>query len=372
MANQDDIIIIKTVENITTSVLDYFLNIALITPIEEGDLLDEQTFSPSGKEEYATLDAVAEKFKTTSKIYKIARDVFAQKTNNGINQSNLKRLVILKKEGTDETYEKALTRIAYKNSYFVLINPTADEDVTSAYSWVGNYRKLLFAQTNSEDVVSDGEEDIASTLKKKNATRGVMYYHKDADEESLNGSLCSILASYPIGGKSASYKRPTGITVDELTDTEEGYLDSKNVNYYVPFIGGAGDYSTRYLTSANGVTLSGDEIEKIIAIDRTALSLQSALMDGLEEDLPYDDNGGTILYSKVNSVYAELKNEGIFAEDSVDEETGETLKSYTINVLPRATVKKNYPDYFAQKMFIIETTVQLAGSGKKVMITLAY
>jgi hypothetical protein len=95
-------------------------------------------------------------------------------------------------------------------------------------------------------------------------------------------------------------------------------------------------------------------------------------MDALEQDIPYDDNGGTIVYSKVNSVFAELKKEGIFAEDSIDEETGEATKSYTINVLTRANVKKNYPDYFAQKMFIVETEVQLAGSGKKVMLTLAY
>ena len=66
------------------------------------------------------------------------------------------------------------------------------------------------------------------------------------------------------------------------------------------------------------------------------------------------------------------KRERIFAEDSVDEETGEMDKSYTIKVLPRATVKKYYPEYFAQKMFIAETTVNFAGSGKKVMLTLAY
>jgi hypothetical protein len=371
MAQQDDIIIIRTVENITTSILDYFLNIALVTEIEEDDLVSGVTFSTSGKEEYSSLSAVAEKFDTTSKIYKIAKDVFTQKSNTGINQSNLRRLVILEKKSTDETFEACLNRIGYKNSYFVILNPKQDSDITSVNDWVSGYRKLLFAQSNSADVATDSTDDIASTLKAQNASRCAMYFHNE-EEESLNAALAAILASYPIGGKTASYKKPTGITVDELTDTQEGNLANKNVNYYVPYIGGAGDYSTRYLTSDNGVTLSGDEIEKIIAIDRTVLSLQSSLMDALEQDIPYDDNGGTIVYSKVNSVFAELKNEGIFAEDSVDEETGETIKSYTIEVLTRATVKNNYPDYFAQKMFIVNTEVQLAGSGKKVMLTLAY
>ena len=118
--------------------------------------------------------------------------------------------------------------------------------------------------------------------------------------------------------------------------------------------------------------MSGDEIQKVIDIDRTILSLQAGLMDALEQDIPYDDNGGTIIFDKINSVYAQLKRERIFAEDSVDEETGEMDKSYTIKVLPRATVKKYYPEYFAQKMFVAETTVNFAGSGKKVMLTLAY
>lgn len=373
MAQQDDIILIQTIESVTTSILDYFLNIALVTEIATEDLVSGQVFSPTGKEEYASLSAVADKFVTTSKVYKIARDIFAQKSNNGVNQSNFRRLVILRKETDDATFEDCLDRIGYANSYFVVINPTTDADINSANNWVSTFRKMLFAQTNSEDVISDASSDIASTLKAKKSGRCALYYHNNVEEESLAGGMASILASYPVGSKSASYKRPTGITVDNLTDTEEAYLASKNTNYYVPYIGGAGDYSTRHLTSDNGVVLSGDEIQKVIAIDRTVLSLQSALLDGLEEDLPYDDNGATRLYDKVNGVYAQLKKEGVFAEDAVDEETGEALKSYKIKALsPRGEIKKHYPDYFAQKMFIIETEVALAGTGKKVLITLAY
>ena len=371
MAQQDDVIIIRTVENITTSILDYFLNIALVTEISDDELVAGQTFSTSGKEEYASLSAVAEKFTTDSDVYKIARDVFAQKTNNGINQSNLRRLVVIRKEELDVTFEACLNRVGYKNSYFVILNQKNDTDIDSANGWVSGYRKILFVQVNNADVASDSEDDIASKLKLKNAGRCAMYYH-EVDGEHLAGAIASILASYPVGGKTASYKKPSGITVDELSDGTEAYLKAKNVNYYVPFIGGAGDYSTRYLTSDNGVVSNGDEIQKVIDIDRTILTLQAGLMDALEQDIPYDDNGGTIIYDKINSVYAQLKRERIFAEDSVDEETGEMDKSYTIKVLPRATVKKYYPDYFAQKMFIAETTVNFAGSGKKVMLTLAY
>lgn len=371
MAQQDDIIIIRTVESITTSILDYFLNVSLVTEISDEDLVDEQSFSPSGYEEFASLPAVAEKFTPDSDVYKIARDIFAQKTNTGKNQSNIKRLIVIRKTEGDASFEACLNRVGYKNAYWLICNAKTDEDIKSVNNWVSQFRKLQITQTNSADVISSETTDVATELKKINAGRTALYYHS-TNEESLSGAIASILAGYPIGGKSASYKRPTGITVDALKDTEEGNLANKNVNYYVYYIGGAGEYNTRPLTSDNGVTSNGQEIEKVVAIDRTVLSLQSALMDALEQDIPYDDNGGTIIYDKVNKVYAQLKREGIFAEDSLDEETGEVMKSYTIHVLPRATVKKYYSEYFAQKMFIVETEVQLAGSGKKVMLTLAY
>lgn len=373
MAQQDEIIEIKELERISTSVLEYFYNIALVTEISDEDLVDAEgnPFDPSGKETFKSLPAVESKFKTTSRIFKIARNIFTQKTNTGVNQSGLRQLVILKKEESDETFEDCLTRLGYRNSYFVLINKKTDQDIKSAGKWVGGYRKLLFAQTNSANVKSSATDDIATDLKKSGVRRTALYYHANEDE-SLCGAMASILASSPIGGRNASYKKPSDIIVDELGDTEEVNLMDKNVNFYVYYIGSAGDYGKRNLTSHNGVLSNGEEIQKQISIDRTVLSLQASLMDALEQDIPYDDNGGTIIYDKVNSVYAQLKREHIFAEDSVDEETGEMIKSYTIHVLPRATVKKYYPEQFAKKEFIVETEVEFAGSGKRVALTIAY
>lgn len=377
MAQQDDIIEIKTVETITTSILDYFLNVALVTPVAEttsettGDMIEGETFSEAGYEEYASIQALAEKFLTTSPIYKIGSSVFTQKNNNGVNQSNLRRFVVIEKKDTDESFLDALNRVGYKNAYFILVNQTGDADVISVSDWVDGYRKLLFAQTSSSDVFGDSEGDLAYILKNSGAVRTALYYHAD-DSESLAGALASILAGYPIGAKGASYKHPTGITVDKLTDTQEGVLTNKNANFYVPFIGGAGDYSTRELTSANGTTSGGVEIEKQIAIDRIVLSLQASLMDALEQDIPYDDRGGTIVYGKVNNILATMKTDGVLAEDSVDETTGEVDKSYTIHVIPIATVKREYSDYYARKEFIVKCTMALAGVAKRIAVTLAY
>lgn len=389
MAHQDNIIIIKTEETITTSILDYFLNIALVTEIDTGDLVTDKTFDSTGVEIYASLSSVAEKFVTSSKIYKIARDIFNQKNNFGINQSNFKRLAIIKKEISDPDFASALNRVGYNNAYFVIVNPIEDQEINSVNDWIQNKRKMQFAQIsmiepteetdeNGEPIIDETtglpvlEYDIATVLKNKKSSRTALYYHKYGEDESLAGAVASILASYPVGAKSASFKKPSGITVNKLSDTEEAKLSEKNVNYYVNYIGGAGDYGTRQLTSDNGVTSGGKEIEEVIAIDRIVLTLQANLMDALEQDIPYDDNGGTILYGKVVKALTQVKNDGLLAEDSVDEETGEVDKSFTVHIPTRATLKREYNEYFKQKMFIIQVVANLAGTAKKVMLTFAY
>ena len=372
MAYQEDIIIIKTEERITTSILDYMLNILMVTPVSQDDLVVGKTFNVSGYEEYGSINAVGEKFKTTSTIYKKASNLFAQKYNNGVNQSNLKKLVIVKKNDEDASYQDALTRVGYNNCYYTLCNSTADADGISVNDWVSTRRKIqLFDSTSADTKDSGSSSDIASVLKARNAGRTGVFYH-EVETETLSGAVMSILASTPVGSKSASYKTPANITVDKLTDTEEETLRAKNANFFTHYIGSAGDYGTRQLTSENGVMANGDDIQKVIAVDRTVLQLQASLMDALVQDLPYDDNGGTVIYDHVNSVFAQLKREGIIAQDSVDTETGEVTKGYTINVLTRADTKKYYPEYFAQKMWIVDTTVEYALTGKRVQLVLAY
>lgn len=372
MAYQEDIIVIKTQERITTSILDYMLNILMITEILPEDLVSGKTFSPSGYEEYGSIDAVGEKFKVTSTIYKKANNLFAQKYNNGVNQSNMKKLVIVKKDEEDGSYLDCLNRIGYKNCYYTLCNSNADANALSVNDWVSTRRKIQLYDAGDDDIkTAEAKNDIASVLKAKNAGRTGVFYHK-VETESLSGALMAILASSPVGTKSASYKTPSGITVDSLTDSEEEALRAKNANFFTYYIASSGDYGTRQLTSDNGVMANGDDIQKVICVDRTVLELQAGLMDAIVQDLPYDDNGGTVIYDAVNSVFSQLKREGVIAQDSIDPETNEIIKGYTINVLTRAETKKHYPEYFAKKSWIVDTTVEFALTGKRIHLILAY
>ena len=166
------------------------------------------------------------------------------------------------------------------------------------------------------------------------------------------------------------FDKPTGITQDDLTDTQKSKLDGNYVNYYTPYIGQAGSYMTRVLT-AGGNMSNGNPIQEQVILDRIILNLQSAGMDALEMKIPYDDRGGTLLEGKLKAVLKQLQNEELIAADSLADD-GTIDKGYTLEVLSRATVKAQYASKFAEKCFVVRSTVQIALNAKKVEINLVY
>ena len=144
MAQQDDVIIIRTVENITTSILDYFLNVALVTEISEDDLIAGQSFSASGIEEYASLNAMAEKFKAEA----------IASTNDKTAEMAMKQSVEMQqfmKEQMQMRRDMALAGMAVKD----------------------NSQKALFASKQDEinrfaDGVNNAVNSVSSALKNPN------------------------------------------------------------------------------------------------------------------------------------------------------------------------------------------------------------
>ena len=202
------------------------------------------------------------------------KKIFAQKANTGVNKSSLEKLVIVQIKATDTDIEAGLNRVGYADAYhWVLVSKDAG-DIESASNYFLDKRKILHAQTSDADVLTDTAGNIAETLVDGGLTRTALYYHS-IDTESLAGALASILCNANAGSTAGFYRKPAGITVDTLSDTQKGKLDGNYVNYYTPFIGQAGCYMTRNLT-ANGTMASGEKIQKIIQLDRIILSLQSA------------------------------------------------------------------------------------------------
>lgn len=379
--NIDSIIIVNEQEIITTSIDGYFKNVAIVNRFEDDTLKTGKTFDVSGCEVYESLDAVAEKFPTTHDVYRAARDIFAQKTNTGMNKSAVEKVAVCRIKQGDASVEAGLVSIGYADAYHWVYVGTEDSDIESFVQYCADKRKIPHVQTSEKEVLTnekvkvDGDNDaqeevdnIAKKLKDKNA-KCVLYYHA-LDNEYLDGAMASIHAFGVPGRIAGVFDKPTGITKDTLTDAQKSKLDENYVNYYTPYIGQAGSYQTRVLT-AGGFMSNGEEIQQQVILDRIILNLQSAGMDALEMKIPYDDRGGALLEGKLKAVLRQLQNEELIAADSLADD-GTLKKGQTLEVLSRETVKQQYPSKFAEKCFVVKATAELALNAKKVEINLVY
>lgn len=377
MSQIDNVIIVNEQETITVDISAYFRNKAIVARFENSELKEGKTFADSGQETYTSLQGVAEKFPETHTVYKLAQDSFTQKTNTGMNKSALEKLTVIQIKSTDASIEAGLNRVGHTDSYLWDLASTDDDDITGFAEYFADKRKLPYAQTNEGAVLTNtqvtpetGEpyDNVAKMLKDANR-KIVLYYHANT-QEGLHSAESAIMAFAVTGRISGVFDKPTGITVDTLSENEQVKLDENNVNYYTPYIGQAGSYMTRNLTTG-GKMSNGYSIQEQVVLDRTVLNLQSAGMDALEMKIPYDDRGGTMLEGKLQAVLRQLQNEGLFKVDSIADD-GTIVKGQSLKVLTTAETQRSFASLYAQQMFVAQAEVTLALNAKKVQINLAY
>ena len=365
----DNIIIVNESEIIVTDITGYFKNIAIISAFENASLLDSYVFSTDGYEVFTNMAGIAAIFPTTHEVYKIAQKIFAQKVNLGVNKSALQELAVLQIKSTDSSTESGLNRIGYADAYqFVLASEDAD-DILSASNYVLGKRKILHCQTSDADVLTDTSGNIAETLYDGGYNRTALWFH-EADEYSLAGAVAAVLAPAVPGKNNGKYNKVSGITFDTFTSNQITKLNDNNVNYYTNFIGQAGKYMARTLI-ASAKMATGEKIQKTIIIDRIVLGLQSAGMDALEMQIPYDDRGGAILEGKLKAVLRQLQIQELIKVDSLDD-NGDKVKGQTLSVLTTAQTKRDFASLYATQIFVAPAFVYLALNGDGVKINLGY
>ena len=365
----DSIIIVNESEIIVTSIDGYFKNIAIISAFENASLLDGYIFSTDGCEVFTNLTGIAQIFPTTHEVYKIAQKIFAQKVNLGVNKSALQELAVIQIKTTDSSIEAGLSRVGYADAYqFVLASEEA-EDILSASNYVLDKRKILHCQTSDADVLSNTTGNVAELLKDGGFNRTALWFH-NADNYSLAGAVSAVLAPAVPGKNNGKYNKVSGITFDTFTSNQIANLDANYVNYYTNFIGQAGKYMARTLI-ASAKMASGEKIQKVIIIDRIVLGLQSAGMDALQMQIPYDDRGGAILEGKLKAVLRQLQIQELIKADSLDDD-GNKVKGQVLSVLTTAQTKKDFASKYAEQIFVCPAFVYLALNGDGVEINLGY
>lgn len=368
--NIDGIIIVNEQELILTDIDSYFKNLAIIAEFVDGDLIAGKTFPVSGYAEYETLQALGEIFPTTHQVYKDASKVFAQRTNTGVNKSNVEKVIVVQIKATDTDFQAGLVRVGYADAYHWITTSRVADDIESASEYFLGKRKRFYAQTSDADVLTDTAGNIAETLNDGGYTQTSLFYHA-IDTESLAGAVASIMCHNPVGSIKASMNKPSGITVDTITSAQETALNANNVNYYCYYKSGTGGSQMSRTGTVNGLTADGESIQKKLILDIIILNLQNAGMDALFSQIPYSDLGGGVLEEKLTAVLIQQQRNGLIAPDSNDED-GNFLLGLGLDVLTMAYTKANYPSLYASKTFKVKADITLALGAEKVEIDLGY
>ncbi|MBQ3476963.1 MAG: DUF3383 family protein, partial [Clostridia bacterium] len=126
-----------------------------------------------------------------------------------------------------------------------------------------------------------------------------------------------------------AYKTLAGVTPDDLSETEVGYLKAKNANYYIT-------RGSSYIVLENGVVASGAWFDEIIGLDQLSSDIQLACMDVLtttRTKVPYTDAGAMQFVLACNEACEDALSRGFLApgiwegNPVLDLETGDTLES---------------------------------------------
>lgn len=124
-------------------------------------------------------------------------------------------------------------------------------------------------------------------------------------------------------------KSLTGVTPDDLSESEVGYLKGKNANYYVTRGG-------TYNVLENGVMADGTWFDEVIGLDQLSNDIQLGCMDVLANTrtkVPYTDAGALQFVIACNEACENAANRGFLAPGIWDGnpvlelQTGDTLEA---------------------------------------------
>jgi hypothetical protein len=179
--------------------------------------------------------------------------------------------------------------------YGLVIDTFNKLEIAAAAGWVeANKRALYVAQTADTAVIastySSGGSDIADVLKAAGRKRTALFWNQ---EMSLSGNLAvgamSVHLTQTPGSDNWQYTNVSGpIPSDQLTATQVGNLDSKNVNFYQTV-----DTDARVL--GGGVVAYGEYIDIVRGLDWWYATAQRAIVGAMlaaaPKKIPYTDAG---------------------------------------------------------------------------------
>ena len=217
-----------------------------------------------------------------------------------------------------QTFTEALNAaVAVDNDWYGLaMYSRADADITEVSGWVqaltNTNPKLFFAQSDDANILDAAQtSDIAYTTQQLAKFRTSIWYHSTDSEWLDMGVMGGQLPADP-GSITWAYKQVSGVTPDDLTDTQKNAASGKAANTYTTV-------SSVNITEEGKVSDNPFEwIDVIRGTDWITANVATDLFTLLVQlpKLPYDTNGLGMVKSTILKVLQDAQGRSILSIDT--------------------------------------------------------
>lgn len=216
---------------------------------------------------------------------------------NGFSASssaNVSNAASVANQGIIEDLQVISATLAGNDWYTLTIENKTTDNIMNAASYIETQRKVFMASTNEAGIKTNSATDVASKLKAKSYARSWAMFSGDFanyPEASLFGNI----NPRDPGSYTCKFKTLVGNVVDDLTESELGFIKGKNCNYYTQ-VAGVDIFQ-------EGVVAVGEFIDTIIFIDWLQAQIEENVFADLVTNpkIPYTDNGFAIVEKQIRA-----------------------------------------------------------------------
>ncbi|MCP1112841.1 DUF3383 domain-containing protein [Enterobacter bugandensis] len=235
-----------------------------------------------------------------------------------------------------------------------------DALIQDAAAWAETQTKLFFACSDTADIWTSADDDIASQLQDLQYLRTALIAHKAAATEYPEMAWMGRCFTIAPGGETWALKTLAAITPSKFSDTEQGYIFQKNANAYEQYA------ENTYLIN-KGKVASGEWIDVVRFRDWLVDTIQKNMASLMirQKKVPYTNGGIALIVNNLNGSLIQGQQAGGIAPDERDSE-GNTIPGFRITYPNAADVSA---DIKATRTLYIEFVALLAGAIQVVEIT---
>lgn len=265
-------------------------------------------------------------------------------------------------EPTEEIADTMSAVMASDSDFYGIVLASRDkDDIMAMAEWVETQTKL-FGTSTAEQGAKDSETDtdLLSMLKAKNYYRTFAFYHELADSEYLEAGVMARCFAIEPGGETWANKVLSGLTADNLTETEYLAISGKNGNTFETF---------RNKSITQNGKVAGDEWIDVIRFrdwlqEEITVNVFNLLINS--DKVPYTDAGIALVENQIRQTLLLGQRRGGIAPTEYDEDNNENL-GFTIEMPLAANIPANTK---AQRLLEdVNFTARLAGAIHVVEIT---